>query len=108
VRDGDAITSAGLELAIGEGATPVTVLPCRRACGTASCTAGGMSLRGCGCRGLPEGDELTDTAGDPLGDGAVDAAAELAALDCADPWADRAGRGWMRRLGAMSDVAAAL
>ena len=54
------------------------------------------------------GDELADAAGDPLGDGAVDAAAELAALDCADPWADRAGSGWMRRLGAMSDVAAAL
>ena len=35
-----------------------------------------MRLRGCGCRGLPAGDELTDAAGDPLGDGAVDAAAE--------------------------------
>ena len=114
-KDGDAITSAGeLELAIGEGsegAALALALPCGRACGTASCTAGG-SLRGCGCRGLPAGDEPTDAAGDPLGDGAVDAAAELAALDCAEPWprpwADRAGSGWMRRLGAMSDVDATL
>ena len=71
-----------------------------------------MSLRGCSCRGLPVGDELTDAVREPLGDGAVDAAAEFAALDCADPlaWprADLAGRGRTRRLGAMSDVAAAL
>jgi hypothetical protein len=42
--------------------------PCKCACGAASCAGGSRDWRGCGCRGLPGGDELImmDTAGDPL------------------------------------------